>query len=59
MSELEVINERLEELERRMTLLEDWKPEEADFDPFELPSEEARSRAVSREEVEQFGKLRG
>ena len=56
MSEIEVIIERLEDLERRMILLEDWRHEE-DFDPFKLPSEEARSRAVSREEVEQFGKL--
>lgn len=48
--ELKYVLEKIESLERRISILEKFKVE-IDVDPFELPSEEACRRAVRRNDV--------
>ena len=48
--------EKIESFETRISILEKFKME-MDYDPFELPSEEARKRAVRRGSPEHLGRV--
>ena len=54
--EMKSVLEKIESFETRISILEKFKME-MDYDPFELPSEVARKRAVRRGSPEHLGRV--